>query len=151
MVTTTVRIKELNNIINRFPKEFYKIYSHNEVFKSNKIYKVYMKEYNQENIIITENIENFYKENEDITDILEKYNNKEVIYIDKYGIQDINFFDLLIGLENLYFNWNKNKFLYKYNHKKINFLNINEKNNLIKYLKNKNDPFEKEMGDAHDS
>ena len=61
------------------------------------------------------------------------------------------FFDLLIGLENLYFNWNKNKFLYKYNHKKINFLNINEKNNLIKYLKNKNDPFEKEMGDAHDS
>lgn len=150
MTTSKIRIRELNNIINRFPKEFYKIYSNNDIFKNNKIYKIYVKDYNQENIIITENIDVFYKmngENDDMIDILEKYDNRDVIYIDKYGLQHINFFDILVGLDNLEFNWSKNKFYYKYKHKKINHLKTNEKNNLIKYLKNKKDTFEHNISD----
>jgi hypothetical protein len=137
----TIRVKELTNFINRFPKEFYKVYSYNEFFKNNRIYKIYFKEYDQENIIITENIYNFYKNNEDVEDIIENYNNKDIIYVDNHGLQHINFFEMLIGLDDLEFNWNKNKFYYKYKRKKINFLNINEKTRLIEYLKNTNDPF----------
>lgn len=139
---STITLIELNNIINRFPKEFYKIYSYNDFFKNNKIYKINIKQYNQENIIITENINNIYKNDEEIIiDVIENYNDRDIIYIDKYGLQHINFFDILIGLDNLEFNWNKKKFCYKYKHKKVNFLNPNEKIKLIEYLKNKNDPF----------
>ena len=95
MVTITIRIKELNNIVNRFPKEFYKTYSHSDIFKNNKIYKVYLKEYNQKILTI-------YIKKVKIQQIYQK------LFIDKYGLQDIN---LLIGLDNLDFNWNK---LFKY-------------------------------------
>lgn len=135
----TVTVKELNNFINRFPEEFYKIYSYNSFFNNNKIYKIYKKENKQKNIIITENINNFYTET--IIDVIEDYNNKDVIYLDKYGLQHRNFFDILNGLDNLEFNWTKNNFCYKGNHKKIHFLNINERNNLIEYLQFKKDPF----------
>lgn len=138
-MTTTIRTRELNNYINRFPKEFYRIYSYNKNFNNNKIYKIYIKEYEQENIIITENIYKFYK-NDDIIDIIEKYNNKDIIYLDNYG-SDINFFEILIGLDDLEFNWNKNKFVYKYKRKKINYLSIEEKYKLIEYLEDTKKPF----------
>ena len=136
---TTIIIKELDNIINRFPKEFYRLYSCNSFFKNQKIYKIYEKEYKKYNIIITENIDNFYEET--IFDVIEDYNNKDIIYLDKYGLQHKIFFDILNGLDILFFNWNTNKFYYKDNHKRINFLNIDKKNNIIEYLKLKKDPF----------
>jgi hypothetical protein len=136
---TAITIKELDNIINRFPTEFYRIYSCNSFFKNQKIYKIHEKEYKKKNIIITENINNFYEET--IIDVIEDYNDKDVIYLDRYGLQHRNFFDILNGLDNLEFNWNTNKFYYKDKHKKIHFLNINEKNNLIEYLQLKKDPF----------
>lgn len=136
---STIKVKELNNIIDRFPEEFYRVYSYNSFFKNNKIYKIYEKEYKQKNIVITENINNFYEET--IIDVIEEYNDEDVIYLDKYGIQHRNFFDILNGLDNLEFNWTKNKFFYRDKHKRIHFLNNNEKNNLIEYLQLKKDPF----------
>ena len=136
---TTIIIKELNDIINRFPKEFYRLYSCNSFFKNQKIYKIYEKEYKKYNIIITENINNFYEET--IFDVIEDYDNKDIIYLDKYGLQHIIFFDILNGLDILFFNWNTNKFHYKDNHIRIHFLDIYEKSNIIEYLKLKKDPF----------
>lgn len=136
---TTITVKELQNFNNRFPIEFYKIYSNNNFFKNNKMYIVNMKEYKRKNIIITENIDNFYKET--IIDVIEEYEDKSIIYLDRYGLLHINFFHILKGLDVLEFSWKKNKFCYKYNYKKVNFLNINEKNNFINYLENKKDPF----------
>ena len=135
----TIIIKELDDIINRFPKGFYELYSCNIFFKKQRIYKIYEKEYKKYNIIITENIKNFYQDT--IFDVIEDYNNKDIIYLDKYGLQHVIFFDILNGLDKLFFNWNTNKFHYKDNYKKIHFLDINEKNNIIKYLKIKKDPF----------
>ena len=61
--------------------------------------------------------------------------------MDRYGLQHMIYFDILNGLDNLEFNWKTNKFNYKDQHKRINFLNINERNSIIEYLKFKKDPF----------
>lgn len=135
----TITIKELKNISNRFPPEFYNIYSYNSFFKNNKIYKINIKNNKQKNIIITENIDNFHEET--IIDTIEEYNDKDLIYLDKYGLLHNNFYNILRGLDILEFNWHKNKFYYKYENKKIHFLDVNEKNKLIKYLQYKTDPF----------
>jgi hypothetical protein len=135
----TITIKELENINNRFPTEFYRIYSCNSFFKNQKIYKIHEKEHKKYNIIITEDINNFYEET--IEDVIDDYNNKDIIYLDRYGLQHRIYFDILNGLDNLEFNWNTNKFNYKDKHKRINFLNISERNNIIEYLQFKKDPF----------
>lgn len=135
----TITIKELENINNRFPNEFYRIYSCNSFFKNQKIYKIHEKEHKKYNIIITEDINNLYEET--IEDVIENYNNKDIIYLDRYGLQHRIYFDILNGLDNLVFNWNTNKFNYKDKHKRINFLNISERNSIIEYLQFKKDPF----------
>lgn len=135
----TITIKELENINNRFPNEFYRIYSCNSFFKNQKIYKIHEKEHKKYNIIITEDINNLYEET--IEDVIEDYNNKDIIYLDRYGLQHRIYFDILNGLDNLVFNWNTNKFNYKDKHKRINFLNISERNSIIEYLQFKKDPF----------
>lgn len=133
-------IKELKDFNKRFPPEFYKIYSFNESFSKNKIYKIIrkMNKIRIYNIMITNDI----KELSDYTiiDILEDYKDKEIIFTDNYGLDHKNFYNIFNNLDILYFNWYKNKFYYNDRKSGSHFTNIYEKLKLIYYLKYKN-PF----------
>ena len=93
----------------------------------------------KETIVIIKNINNIH--NDSLLDIILDYENQSVIYIDDKDESHTNFFDILIGLNNLVFNWNKNKFSYRNSYKKLSSLNTKEKQMLTEYLELKTDPF----------
>lgn len=136
-----ITIRELKNFMNRFPPEFYNIYSYNEFFKEKKIYKIITK-INQSikhNIIIIKYINNLCDET--IIDVLEDYKNFDIIVADDNCLEHTNFYNTFNGLDKLYFNWNKNEFHYNNKKSGSHFTNIYEKLKLIHYLKHKKDPF----------
>src|SRR5690242_2503994 len=129
---TNIVIKELKNFDKRFPPEFYNIYSHNKNFSEKKIYKIIAKSTDitkKYNIILIKDINEIT--NETIMDILEDYKNKEIIFIDDYGLEHDNFFNIFNGLDNIYFNWNKNSFHYKNKKPGSHYKNNYKKSKLI--------------------
>jgi len=138
-----ITIKLLMTFNKRFPPEIYELYSHNNFLKEKQIYKIITKNNKDKdkktNIIIIKNINNLL--NETIFDIIEEYDDKDIIYIDDYGLQYDNFYNIFNNLDILYFNWSKNKFFYKDRKSGSHFKNNYEKLKLIYYIKHNDDPF----------
>jgi hypothetical protein len=136
-----ITIRELKNFNKRFPNEFYQIYSSNESFKQKKIYKIIIKNDKKikYNIIIINDINNLYDET--IIDLLENYEDKDIIFSDDESIEHDNFYNVFNGLDILYFNWNKNCFYYYDRKSGPHFTDTYKKYILVRYLKNKKNPF----------
>lgn len=137
---TDITIKELTNYKKRFPPEFYRIYSHNKDFVEKKIYKIILKNKKTKryNIILINDIYKLYDET--IIDILENYNEKDIVFIDNYGLEHDNFYNIFDGINNIYFDWNKNTFYYNDKKSGSHYTNIYEKIKLIYYIEHKKDP-----------
>lgn len=136
-----ITIKSLKTFNKRFPSEIFELYSHNNFLNEKNIYKIITKnkKYDKYNIIIIKNINNLL--NETVLDIIEEYDDKDIIYVDDYGLQHDNFYNVFNKLNILYFDWSKNKFFYKDRKSGSHLKDNYEKLKLIYYIKHKSDPF----------
>ena len=135
MIHTLKKIKLNETIL--VIKEFYNIYCINNFFSENKIYKVKKKNEKKEtiNIIIFKNIDEISAES--IVEILEEYNDKDVIFVNPDSLNHSVFYEVFRNLDLLYFNWSQKRFLYKDKKSGSHFNNNHENLKLIYYLKYK--------------